>query len=188
MNSTESIEDSRQRRNWSTLGGIALVILGVLAIWLPLATSIGLAIILSWLLIFAGVGHLVQALGFKSVGNFLGELILAAVCFYIGFYMRLHPGLGLSALTFLLAIVFLVSACSEFALYFRIHFLPNTGWILAHAFIDLILFALVLVHWPANSSWLIGTLVGIDLLVAGLSRIASRAPFFEHHRTRDIPA
>ena len=142
---------------------------------------------LSWLLIFAGIGHLIEALSFKSVGNFVWELVLAAVSVYVGMYMWLHPMMGLSTLTFLLAIFFLVSACSEFALYFRNRALPNAGWLLGHAVLNLVLFALIWVHWPANSSWLIGTLVGIDLLVAGFSRIVSGAPFF-HHLPRGVSA
>jgi uncharacterized membrane protein HdeD (DUF308 family) len=187
MNGTEFTEDSKQRGAWSTLGAIALMVAGVLAICMPLVTSIALVIILSWLLIFAGIAHLVEALSFKSVGNFAWELILAALCIYVGFYMRLHPAMGVATLVFMLAVFFLVSACSEFALYFRNRSLPNSGWILMHAILDVILFALIWVHWPANSTWLIGMFVGIDLLVAGLSRIVSGAPFF-HHQMRGLSA
>lgn len=187
MNGSEFIEDSKPRKAWYTLGAVALVVAGVLAICMPLVASISLVIILSWLLIFAGIGHLVEALNFKSLGNFAWELIIAAVSIYVGFYMRLRPAMGLSTLVFLLAVFFLVSACSEFALYFRNRSLPNSGWILTHAVLDVILFALIWVHWPANSSWVIGTLVGIDLLFAGLSRLVSGAPFF-YHQTRGLAA
>ena len=43
---------------WSILWGILMVILGVLAISLPLATSIGFVILLAWLILFAGISHL----------------------------------------------------------------------------------------------------------------------------------
>ncbi len=187
MSAMESMEDSKQRGAWFTLGAVTLMAAGVLAICMPLVTSIALVIILSWLLIFAGIAHLVEALSFKSIGDFVWELILAAVCIYVGFYMRLRPAMGLATLVLLLAVYFLVSACLEFALYFRNRSLLNSGWILMHAIVDVILFALIWVHWPANSTWLIGIFVGIDLFVAGLSRIVSGAPFF-HHQMRGLSA
>ncbi len=150
-----------------------MIIAGVLAISLPLATSTGLIIILSWLLIIAGIGHLIAAFRFKGVGNVVWELVNAAVAICVGFYMRFHPVMGLATLTLALAIYFLVSGCSEFVLYFQNRSLPNAGWILTHAVLNVILFLLILIHWPANSLWLIGVFVGIDLIVGGISRLAS---------------
>lgn len=174
------MEDSKPRRIWSILGALGLMVVGVLAIALPLGASIALVIIISWMLIFAGVGHLIEALSFTSFGSFMWDLILAVVSIFVGIYMRMHPGMGLTTLTFMVAIYFLVSACTEIALYLRLRPLPNAGWLLWHAILDLILFALIWVHWPQNSSWLIGTFLGIDLLFAGLSRLVSGAPFFHH--------
>src|SRR5581483_11835908 len=156
MNIIESSENSRQARSYSTFGAVLLIIAGVLAISLPLATSIGLVIVLSWMLIIGGIGHLIEAFRFKSFGNVVWELISAVVAICVGFYMRLHPAMGLAALTLALAIYFLVSGCSEFVLYFQNRSLPNSGWLLTHAVVDIILFILIWVHWPANSLWLIG--------------------------------
>jgi uncharacterized membrane protein HdeD (DUF308 family) len=189
MNTDEPVaergDDSKGRKTWGTLGAVALLVTGVVAICLPLAASIGLIIILSWSLIIAGIGHLIAALRFDRVGSFIWELVLAALCIYVGLYMRIHPAMGFSTLVFVLAAFFAVSACSEFALYFRNRTRPNSGWVLAHAVLDVILLVLICLRWPANTTWLIGILVGIDLLAAGLSRIVSDIPF---HHARPVSA
>jgi len=182
MNAIESTENSMQARTWSTAGAILMIIAGVLALSLPLATSVGLVILLSWLLIIGGVGHLVSAFRFKSIGNIIWVLIEAAVAIGVGFYMRLHPMMGVATLTLALAIFFLVSGLSEFVLYFRNRSQPNAAVILMPAVLNIVLFFLIWMHWPANSLWLIGMLVGIELLVAGFSRLTSGVTFRRWHR------
>jgi uncharacterized membrane protein HdeD (DUF308 family) len=158
-----------------------MIIAGVLAISLPLATSIGLVVILSWLLILGGIGHLISAFRFGSFGRIVWELIMGAVAIWVGFYMRVHPTMGLATLTLALAIYFLVSGCTEFVVYFQNRSLPNAGLILMHALVDILLFVVIWIHWPANSLWLIGFFVGIDLLIAGFSRLTSGVPSRRWH-------
>jgi uncharacterized membrane protein HdeD (DUF308 family) len=37
--------------------------------------------------------------------------------------------------------------------------------------VTLLLGCLILIHWPTSSVWVIGTLVGINLLMTGISRL-----------------
>ena len=85
-------------------------------------------------------------------------------------------------LTFVLAILFLASGISEFALFFRIRSAPHSGWILLNAAVDIIIGLVVLRNWPANSLWLLGVLVGIGLLVAGISRLVFSMRISQHLR------
>jgi uncharacterized membrane protein HdeD (DUF308 family) len=49
---------------------------------------------------------------------------------------------------------------------------PVSGWLLFDAAITAILGFLILAHWPASSIWVIGTLVGVAVLMRGFTRIA----------------
>jgi uncharacterized membrane protein HdeD (DUF308 family) len=49
--------------------------------------------------------------------------------------------------------------------------LEGWGWLLADAVISLLLGMLILVKWPSSSAWAIGTLVGVAVLMSGISRI-----------------
>jgi uncharacterized membrane protein HdeD (DUF308 family) len=166
-----SNEIERQSSTWFVLGAIVMVIAGVLAISLPLATTTAISILLAWLLIAGGIGHLIAALRFDSFASFVWELLVAAVAIFAGAYIRTHPAMAPITLTFVLAVLFLASGISEFALFFRVRSSPHSAWILINAAVDIIIGLVVLRNWPANSLWLLGVLVGISLVVAGVSRL-----------------
>jgi uncharacterized membrane protein HdeD (DUF308 family) len=49
--------------------------------------------------------------------------------------------------------------------------LDGWGWFLFDAVASFIMGILILVKWPSSSVWAIGTLVGVAVLVGGISRI-----------------
>jgi len=152
------------------LWGILMFICGILAISLPLASSIGIVILLAWLILFAGISHLIFAFHSHSVGGFLWQVLLALIYGAAGIYMLMNPLLGVLSLTLLLAVFLLVEGILELALYFRIRRVRNGGWVLFDGIVTLILGILIWTHWPSSAVWVIGTLVGISLIFSGISR------------------
>jgi uncharacterized membrane protein HdeD (DUF308 family) len=71
MNPDPLLGSVRKASGWSTVWGVVMVICGLLAITLPLATSIGIVILLAWLILFAAVAHLIFAFHSHSIGGFL---------------------------------------------------------------------------------------------------------------------
>jgi uncharacterized membrane protein HdeD (DUF308 family) len=45
------------------------------------------------------------------------------------------------------------------------------GWVLFDAIVTILLGVLIWAHWPVNSAWVIGTLLGISFIVSGVSRL-----------------
>ena len=85
------------------LWGILMFICGLLSISLPLASSIGIVIVLAWLILFAAICHLIFAFQPHGVGGFLWQVLLAIVYGIAGFYMLMNPLLGVLSLTLVLA-------------------------------------------------------------------------------------
>jgi len=156
---------------WSVLGSVVMIIAGVLAILVPLETSIGIVVILSWMLIFSGVGHLIAAFRFRSLGNSVWELLLAVLDIAIGVYLNLHARLALAPLALVIAGLFLLNGIFELSLYFGVRSTPRSVGILLDAVVSFILGLLIFQHWPSSSIWVMGTFVGIGLLFGGLSRL-----------------
>src|SRR3989440_11055260 len=76
---TDSISTARTGKG-DMVWGILMLICGFLAITLPLASGIGVAIVIGWLLLISGVWHLL--FGFRSgsgIGGFFCRLLLAVV-------------------------------------------------------------------------------------------------------------
>lgn len=155
---------------WSMLWGVLMFICGILAICLPLASSIGIVILLAWLILFAGVSHLIFAFHSHGVGAVLWQILLALVYAFVGIYLLMHPLLGVLSLTLLLAVFLLIEGILELALYFRIRRIRHAGWVLFDGIVTLVLGILIWAQWPSSSVWVIGTLVGISLIFSGVSR------------------
>ena len=170
MNAETTVGPVRKASGWSMVCGILMIILGILAISLPLASSIGIAIVLAWLILFAGISHLIFAFQSHSVGGFLWQVLLAVVYGIAGIYMLMNPLLGVLSLTLVLAVFFLVEGILELVLYFRIRRVRHAGWVLFDGIVTLILGILIWAQWPLSSVWVIGTLVGISLMFSGISR------------------
>jgi uncharacterized membrane protein HdeD (DUF308 family) len=65
----------------------------------------------------------------------------------------------------------LVHGIFEIVAYFRVRTLKASGWLLFNGIVALLLSALIWVHWPSSSAWAIGTLVGVNLLFTGFTRL-----------------
>jgi uncharacterized membrane protein HdeD (DUF308 family) len=168
---TDSISTAATGKG-NMIWGILMLICGFLAITLPLASGIGVAIVIGWLLLIGGVWHLL--FGFRSgsgFGGFLWQLLLAIVYGAAGLMILLYPLAGLTSLTLVLATFLLIEAALEFVLYFNIRRRVNAGWVLVDAIITLLLGILIWAQWPFSSVWAIGTLIGVSLIFSGISRL-----------------
>jgi uncharacterized membrane protein HdeD (DUF308 family) len=150
--------------------GLVMAVCGFLAIALPLASSVGIVILLAWLILFAAVAHLIFAFQSHSVGAFLWKILLAILYGLTGFCLLVNPVLGVASLTLVLAAFLLVEGVLEIVLYFKIRKLTHAGWVLFDGIITLLLGLLIWAQWPSSSVWVIGTLLGISLICSGISR------------------
>jgi len=171
MNSDPLGTSMRKATSWSMVWGLLMVICGVLAIAVPLATSVGIVVLLAWLILFAAVAHLIFAFHSHSVGGFLWKLLLAVLYGFTGVYLLMNPVVGVASLTLLLAFFLLVEGILEIVLYFNIRRVAYAGWVLFDGIITLLLGLLIWAQWPSSSAWIIGTLVGISLMFSGISRL-----------------
>jgi uncharacterized membrane protein HdeD (DUF308 family) len=151
--------------------GILMLVCGFLAIALPLASGIGVAIVIGWLVLISAVWHLIFGVRSRGIGGVLWQILLAIVYGAAGIAILLYPLAGLAWLTLVLAIFLLIEAALEIALYFNIRGRVNAGWVLVDAIVTLLLAILIWAHWPSSSAWAIGTLVGVSLILSGVSRL-----------------
>ena len=161
----------KQGSKWGIVWGVVLVILGVVAIGEPFLAAIAVATFIAWLLIFVGVVHIAVAFHAHS-GTSMGWKLLVGVAYiFIGGYLLLRPVVGVASLTLMLAFLFLVEGVLDFMLWWKSRALDGALWILVDSIITLVLGGMIYVHWPTSSVWAIGTLVGISMVISGVSRI-----------------
>ena len=150
---------------------IAMVVLGFVAILMPVATGIGVSIFVGWIMVFSGFAYLAYAFAAQGAGAFLWRMLVGIVYVGGGGYLAFHPGIALESLTLLVAVIFAVEGVTEFVVFFQFRNLPGSGWILFDGILTLVLAFLIGRQWPSSSAWAIGTLLGINLIVSGFTRL-----------------
>ena len=165
------IKEARKFSGWLIVAAILFIVLGAFAIIEPAVAGLGVALLVGWLLIFGGISHFVSAFEGGGAKRVIFQ-VLAGVLFVVGgYYFVTHPLMALSSLTLLLAAVILAAGVCEIITYFRLKSEQASGWMLFNGIVALILGALIWLHWPSSSVWAIGTLVGVNLLLTGITRL-----------------
>ena len=90
---------------------------------------------------------------------------------FFGVYLIAHPSLGVVALTLVLASLFLVEGIFDIALFFQMRAVGGSSWILVDGIVTLLLGLMIYLQWPSSSNWAIGTLVGVSLIISGITRV-----------------
>ncbi|MGC1371324.1 MAG: HdeD family acid-resistance protein [Candidatus Sulfotelmatobacter sp.] len=165
------VEMVRHASTTSILWGVLLIVFGVVAVGAPLLAAVAINALVAWLIVLAGVVHLMLAFRMHGAGSVIWKLLvgIAYVCF--GTYVILHPVLGIASLTLILASLFLIEGILDIVLYVKMRPIHGSIWVLIDGIVTLLLGLLIYMQWPSSSAWAIGTLVGISLIFSGVARV-----------------
>jgi uncharacterized membrane protein HdeD (DUF308 family) len=94
---------------------------------------------------------------------------VAYVCF--GVYLILHPVLAVASLTLVLASLFLIEGVLDIVLFVKMRSVGGSTWVLLDGIITLLLGLMIYMQWPSSSAWAIGTLVGVSMIISGVTRV-----------------
>ncbi len=168
-------DEIKRHSNWGIFTGILTALLGVFLIAFPLFTATITTLLFGGILIFVGIAQFFFALHSGSVGRFLLKILLSALYVITGVVIAFFPIAGVAALTLVLGTLLLAAAALETLTAFQLRPVKGWGWFLFDAGASLLMGILILAGWPVSSIWAIGTLVGIAVLMNGLSRVALAA-------------
>ncbi len=161
----------KKASGWGIAYAVLIILVGILAISLPLASGIGITIVVGWLLFFSGIFHVADAFHAHSAGSVAWRLLVGIIYVLVGLDLAFFPVRGLVTLTFVLAIMLLIQGVIGVVSFFRHRKLPGVGWILFNGVITIILGLIIWWDGPRAAVWVIGTLVGINLIFSGVSRL-----------------
>jgi len=161
----------KQASVWSIIWGFALMIFGFLCIDSPQIAALAVNVFLGWIIMFVGVIHLVLAFHAHRAGSLIWKLLVGIAYILFGIYIVTHPLIGVAVLTLLLAILFLVEGVLDIIMYFQMRSTNGAIWVLLDGIVTVVLGGLIYVNWPSSSWWAIGTLVGVSMIMSGITRI-----------------
>lgn len=167
---THIIEPGQLPTRWTPLLtlGIVLIAFGTLALAVSFVTTLVSVLAFGWLLLVTGGTETVYA--FKNA-RWAGTILHVAngvLSGTAGFLLVMNPAAGAVVLTLLMAMFFLIGGLFRIgaALVMSV---PHRGWILLSGAVTLLLGIFIWRQLPGAAIWLIGTFVGIDMIMIGWS-------------------
>jgi uncharacterized membrane protein HdeD (DUF308 family) len=100
----------RHASAWSIVWGILLIVFGVLAIGSHFLAAVAVSAVIAWLIILAGVVHVILAFHVHQAGSMIWKLLVGLAYLFCGVYVLMHPALAVASLTLVLASLFLIEA------------------------------------------------------------------------------
>jgi uncharacterized membrane protein HdeD (DUF308 family) len=158
----------RQHRVWFSVLGVGLILLGIAALAASALTTMISVLFLGWLLVIGGVVRVVHAFWARPWGGVFAHLVAGVLSLVVGLLFLTRPIIAELALTLLVALLFVVGGLFRvnIALLWRF---PAWGWVVYDGVLSLVLGFVIWIAWPESALWVIGVLVGIDLLFKGWS-------------------
>jgi uncharacterized membrane protein HdeD (DUF308 family) len=160
-------ETVKKHSLWYLIKGVLLIIAGIVAIIYPVISSVAFVVILGWLLIISGVVQGISLIGAGQVPHFWLELISVVLALIVGFLLIRNPGEGLQTITLLLIVFLMIQGISKVVFALTIRPFQNWGWVLASGILGIVLSVILWSSLPGTAAWLIGLLVGIELIGEG---------------------
>jgi uncharacterized membrane protein HdeD (DUF308 family) len=160
------IENLRAKWGWLLALGIALIVLGVIALVLLPITTVATVLVLGWLLIVSGVIEAIHAFRVRRSGGFFFHLVGSVLGVLVGMMIVTHPVAGALVWTLLFASLFTVLGLFRLIAAASLRF-PNWGWAAFDGAVTLALGILLWVNWPFSGLWFLGLAVGVSLILRG---------------------
>jgi uncharacterized membrane protein HdeD (DUF308 family) len=162
------LTESVVRTTWISLGAaLALISLGALAALLPYAVGVAVGILVVWVVVFSGLAHLVHAWDVRGE-LFLWRFLVGVVYLCGGMYLVLESAFDLDALVRFIGAMFLLEAGLLLASAWWMRKLPGSRWLALDGGSTLLFAAMIFALGSANSPWVFGLLVGINIIVSGV--------------------
>jgi uncharacterized membrane protein HdeD (DUF308 family) len=153
--------------------GIAMVVIGVVAILAPLASGVLFNLIFAAVLIGAGIVEFTDAVrsGTWQRGVLLGLAGIVTVAAGVFFIAR--PVVGLVALSIVFLGYLIFMGVFRIVMAFQLpKGAPGKVWSFVSGVVALVLAYLAIGQMPSLSLWLIGTFVGVSLIFSGIARMS----------------
>jgi uncharacterized membrane protein HdeD (DUF308 family) len=151
-------------RKWLLISGVLALIAGVVAIAVPIIASVTVAILIGWVLVFAGLTMAVHAATDRAPLRGLEALLTLIV----GLYILVFPLHGTVTLTFVLAVWFFASGVMSLLFAWQWRSAPDVWLTAVGGALSIVLGILIAVSLPSSAAWAIGLLVGIRLIFWGV--------------------
>ncbi|APR78616.1 Hypothetical protein A7982_03963 [Minicystis rosea] len=165
------VDTVRESRSWFLGLGLAFAVLGVLAIILPFIASLVTTIVIGWLMLLGGLFQGYHAIRNRRWAGSGWAIASAAIQVIAGVLVILFPLAGTLSLTLILAAYLAAEGAFKIIRAIQHRRMPARGWLVFDGILSLALAILILAIWPGAAVWVLGLIVGVNLLFGGISML-----------------
>lgn len=160
------LEVLRGKAIWAIVLGVVLILVGLLALGYPAIATVATTTFFGVMLLIGGGLQVASAFWARGWGGFFLYLLLGLLSIFVGIVLVDKPLLSAVEWTLILAIFFVAAGLCRLVVALTKRF-SGWGWSALNGAVALLLGLLIWKGWPGDGLWVIGTLVGIDLLFNG---------------------
>jgi uncharacterized membrane protein HdeD (DUF308 family) len=169
MTSNPIADFGRGLRVVSALYGILMILFGIAALAAPVISTLATVMVVGFALIAGGLVGLFASFTERKGWAILWNALWAVLALALGIWMVMRPGVGAVSLTMLLGAVLVARGVTGMVLAFDSSFGQARLWLGLGGLLSLVLGGIVLFNLMEMAGLTLGTIVGIDFLVAGFS-------------------
>jgi uncharacterized membrane protein HdeD (DUF308 family) len=164
------------RKHWMVflIEGILLLVLGVIAVLVPEIASLAVTLLLGWIFLISGIAGLITTFMMRNAPGFGWALVSAIIGILAGVVLIAWPLSGVLSITLVIIVFFIIEGVASvmYALEHKRELSGRWGWMLVSGLVDLVLAAIVFAGLPGSAAWVLGILVGINMIMGGAAMIA----------------
>lgn len=164
------LDQLKRSWGWFLALGIALIVLGVVALGSSIVATLASVIVFGWLMIVSGALQAGHACWRRKWSGVFLDLFAGILSLVVGFMLVANPLAGAATLTLLIAMFLLIGGISRIfaSIIGQFH---HRGWMFLNGAINVLLGVTIWRQWPVSGLWVIGLFVGIDMLFNGWSLV-----------------
>lgn len=166
--------------------GVVAIIIGVLALLFPFATSIGVGLATGVLLVVLGLSEGVRALRTRRSGNVTMTALFGGVALVTGTLMLAFPTAGVATMAIWLIAFFVVGGCVRVAMSLQLRGARGWWWLFGSGVLSVLLGAGLWMALPGAAYWAVGAVFGVDALLFGAALFALAGRLRRRHLD-DVP-
>ena len=173
QNRTEIAQKTKQ---WFLISGVFTLVLGIMAVIVPLRSSLFLDVWIGAVFSVAGLIQAVHAFWSRKWGGFYFEACGGVLYLMVGMMLLANPGVGVQSVTLLLALLLVMQGMVQLSLSAELQTIFSKTWMFASGCAAMTLGILTWTRWPSSALWLVALFVGIHLLLRGWSIVTLALP------------
>ncbi|MBD0415706.1 HdeD family acid-resistance protein [Oryzicola mucosus] len=157
---------------WFVALGVLLLIFGFIAAGNLLVATVASVWFVGMLMLAAGIVEIIHAFGVKSWGKFFLWLLSGIFYAIAGLLVFYNPILAAGVLTVFIAVSLVASGLLRIWVAVSGRVGNGSGWVAFGGVITVLAGFIIFSGWPANSLWVLGIFLAVDLIFQGVTFIA----------------